>query len=78
MPIVAVTPVPVNAMTDAPSKFVPVIVAFTRPPCGPEVGMIAVMVGAGTVTVNMFALVAVPAGVVTVMKPLVAPAGTAT
>src|SRR4051794_18674013 len=45
-------------------------------PTGPLVGVKLVTVGAGTVTVNDPALVAVPCGVTTAILPVVAPAGT--
>ena len=65
--------VPLNVTTVAPAKFVPVIV--TEAPTAPLVGEKLVIVGP-RITVNVAALVAVPAGVVTAMAPLVAPAGT--
>src|SRR5262249_15565216 len=45
VPILAVTPDPINVTADAPPKPVPVIVAGTIPPCGPRSREIAVMVG---------------------------------
>ena len=66
--------VPLNVTTVAPVKFAPLIV--TLMPTGPLVGVKLVIVGALAVTVNAAALVAVPAGVVTLIGPLVAPAGT--
>ena len=57
----------------APVKFVPVIVTLV--PTGPLVGAKLAMVG-GFVTVKLLLLVAVPAGVVTLTGPVVAPAGT--
>jgi hypothetical protein len=59
--------------TEAPVKFVPVIV--TDNPALPLVGEKSVIVGAG-MTVKLVMLVAVPPGVVTVIGPVVAPAGT--
>src|SRR5712692_3432121 len=62
------------------SKFVPVMV--TAVPAVPMVGVNPVMVGAPTtppaVTANGVLLVADPVGVVTVIGPVVAPAGTVT
>ena len=55
-------------------KFVPVIVTLV--PAGPLVGVKLVIVGALALTVKLVALVAVPAGVVTLSGPVVAPAGT--
>ena len=68
---VALLPLKVTEL--APVKFVPVIV--TEAPTAPLVGEKLVIVGP-RITVNVAALVAVPAGVVTAMAPLVAPAGT--
>src|SRR6267143_1568864 len=71
--LAALTPLNVTAV--APVKFVPLIV--TLAPTGPLVGVKLVSVGAlATTTVNALALVAVPAGVVTLSGPVVAPAGT--
>lgn len=61
------------------SKLVPVIV--TEVPAGPDVGVKLVIVGAPRLlepTVNEFALVAEPTGLVTLMVPVVAPEGTVT
>jgi hypothetical protein len=60
----------------APVKFVPVMT--TEVPTGPEVGTNEVIVGAAAapVTVKSWLLVAVPLGVVTVIRPVVAPVGT--
>lgn len=69
--------VPLNATAAAPFKLVPLIV--TEAPTAPLLGEKPVSVGAGgggTVTVNDVALVAVPTGVVTVIGPVVAAAGT--
>ena len=56
-----------------PTNFVPVIV--TTVPTMPVVGVKPVIVG-GFFTVKLFALVAVPPGVVTLIGPFVAVAGT--
>jgi hypothetical protein len=70
---VAVTPPNLTAV--APMKFVPVIV--TAVPTAPLLGVNEPIVGTGeAVTVKLAALVAVPPGVVTVITPDVAPAGT--
>jgi hypothetical protein len=63
--------VPLNFTAVAPLKFVPVIV--TLAPTAPLVGVKPAMVGAA---VKLAALVAVPTGVVTLIGPLVVPAGT--
>ena len=69
----AVTPPKLVAV--APEKWVPVI--ETDVPAAPAVGSRPATVGAGgEITVNEPALVAVPALVLTVMGPEVAPAGT--
>lgn len=57
----------------APVKFVPVMVTLL--PTVPLAGLKLVIVG-GISTVNEELLVAVPAGVLTLNVPLVAPAGT--
>ena len=67
----ALTPLKVTAV--APVKFVPLMVTLV--PSGPVVGEKLVIEGALT-TVKLFALVAVPPGVVTLTGPVVAPAGT--
>jgi hypothetical protein len=64
---------PLNATAVAPMKFAPLIV--TPVPTRPLEGVKLVMVG-GTATAKLLALVAVPAGVVTLRGPVVAPAGT--
>jgi len=64
---------PLNVTAVAPMKFVPPIVTLV--PTGPLEGVKLVMVGA-TTTAKLLALVAVPAGVVTLRGPVVAPAGT--
>ena len=69
---VAVTLLKVTAV--APVKLVPLIV--TDVPTGPDVGENEVIVGAPVVTVKLLELVAVPAGVVTEILPVVAPLGT--
>jgi len=65
--------VPLNFTAVAPVNAVPVIV--TLAPTSPLVGEKLVMVG-GNTTVKLLALVAVPPGVVTLIVPVVAPAGT--
>ena len=65
--------VPLNRTSEAPVKFVPVIVTLVV--TGPLAGVKLVTVGAG-ITVKAVALVAVPPGVVTLIWPLVAPLGT--
>ena len=63
--------VPLNLTAVAPVKVRPVIV--TTVPAAPLAGVKLVIVGA---TVKLLALVAVPAGVVTLKGPVVAPGGT--
>ena len=65
---------PLKRTVVAPVKLVPLIVTvvFT----GPPVGVKLVIVGGLAVTVKVLALVAVPPGVVTLIGPVVAPAGT--
>jgi hypothetical protein len=70
---VNVADVPLNLTEVAPVRFVPVIVTLV--PTGPLVGVNDVIVGV-PVTVKFVALVAVPAAAMTVMGPVVAPAGT--
>jgi hypothetical protein len=65
--------VPLNFTALAPVKFAPVIVTLV--PIGPLVGVKLVIDGAGAVTVNEVALVAVPPAVVTLIVPVVAPLG---
>jgi len=60
-------------VTPVPMKFEPVI--CTRTPGGPAVGEKLPIVGVG-ITVKLVALVAVPAGIVREMVPVVAPTGT--
>ena len=67
-------PVPLKATAVAPVKFVPLIVTLV--PTGPLAGVKLVIVGPLAVTVNALALVAVPPAVVTLIDPVVAPAGT--
>jgi len=62
-----------NVTEVAPVRFVPLIV--TRVPTGPLAGAKPVIAGGGT-TVNAMLLLAVPAGVITLSGPVVAPAGT--
>ena len=66
--------VPLNRTSEAPVKFVPVIVTLVV--TGPLAGVKLVIVGGLAVTVKLLALVAVPPGVVTLIWPLVAPLGT--
>ena len=66
--------VPLNRTAVAPVKLVPVMVTVL--PTGPLVGLKLVIVGPLAVTVKALALVAVPPGVVTLSRPVVAPAGT--
>jgi hypothetical protein len=68
-----VAALPLNATCEASERFVPVMT--TTVPTGPMMGVKLVIVG-GTPTVNGVAEVAVPAGVVTVMVPVVVPAAT--
>ena len=65
--------VPLNVTAVTLTNSVPVIVIEV--PTRPFVGVKPEMVGAAN-TMKLVALVAVPAGVVTVMGPVVAPAGT--
>jgi hypothetical protein len=65
--------VPLNRTLVAPPKFVPVIV--TGVPAGPLAGAKESMVGAG-MNVKSLSLMAVPPGVVMLIFPVVAPAGT--
>jgi hypothetical protein len=58
----------------APLKLVPLI--WTLVPVGPLGGAKPLIVGGGTVTVKLLALLALPPGVVTPIGPLVAVAGT--
>jgi hypothetical protein len=71
--VVKLAEVPSNRTLVAPSKFVPVSV--TEVPTGPRFGEQDTMVGAG-MNVKSLALVVVPPGVVTLILPVVAPAGT--
>jgi hypothetical protein len=63
--------VPLNVTDVVPVKFAPVITTFV--PTGPAVGEKVVTRG---LTAKLVALIAVPAGVVTAMGPVVAPEGT--
>jgi len=65
--------VPLNFTAVVPVKFEPLIVTLV--PTTPLAGEKVVIIG-GTVTVKLFALVAVPSGVVTTIGPEEAPAGT--
>ena len=69
----AVAGVPLKATAVVPVNPLPVIVTLV--PTGPLVGVKEVMLGA-TMTVKSVALVPVPAGLVTLIFPVVAPAGT--
>jgi hypothetical protein len=62
-----------NVTAVAPVKFVPLIVTLL--PRVPLAGVKLVIVG-GFTTVNVELLVALPAGVITLSNPLVAPVGT--
>jgi hypothetical protein len=76
--LVGVAVVPLNLTVLLPCvapKFVPVMV--TGVPTNPDVGFRLVMLGAGTVTVKLTPLLAVPPTVTTTV-PVVAPAGTGT
>ena len=76
--LVGVPAVPLNLTVLVPCvapKFVPVIV--TGVPTGPDVTLKLVMLGAGTVTVNVTPLLATPPTVTTTL-PVVAPLGTGT
>src|SRR5207244_2799580 len=64
---------PLNATAVAPVKVVPLMVTLV--PTGPLAGVKPVIVG-GLITVKLPELVAVPPGVVTLIVPVVAPAGT--
>jgi hypothetical protein len=66
--------VPPKLTLVVPVKLVPPIVTFT--PTGPLVGAKDEIVGAGGVTLNAVALVAVPPGAVTAIVPVDAPVGT--
>src|SRR5437764_398983 len=72
-PTVKLALVPLNSTALAPVKLVPLMVTLV--PTGPLLGVKLVIVG-GLITVKLAALLAVPPGVVTLIGPLVAPAGT--
>src|SRR5439155_19507361 len=72
-PTVKLALVPLNSTAVAPLKLVPLIVTLV--PTGPLPGVKLVIVG-GLITVKLAALLAVPSEVVTLIGPLVAPAGT--
>ena len=74
MTVKLVALVTLNLTNVAPVKLVPVITTLV--PTGPLAGEKLVIVGTGTVTEKLVALVAVPPGVVTVIAPVVAPEGT--
>ena len=63
-----------KATAVAPVKLVPVIV--TAVPVAPLLGLKLVIVGGAPVTLKLLLLVAVPLGVVTLIGPVLAPAGT--
>ena len=65
---------PLKATAVVPVKLVPLMVTLV--PTGPLAGMKLVIVG-GLITVKLLALVALPAGVVTLIVPVVAHVGTA-
>jgi hypothetical protein len=65
--------IPLNATDVAPVKFVPLMTTLV--PTAPLVGVKLVIVGP-LATVKLDALVAVPADVVTLIGPVVAPPGT--
>ena len=65
---------PLNFTSVAPVNPVPVM--LTLAPVGPEVGEKLTIVGGGGFTVKFVAEMAVPPGVVTVIFPVTAPAGT--
>jgi len=65
--------VPLNSTALAPVKLVPLIVTLV--PTGPLLGVKLEIVG-GLMTVKLPELLAVPSAVVTLIGPLVAPAGT--
>ena len=76
---VVVRAVPLKFTTEPLIKLVPVTVRVRAAAPAPAVlGVMLAIVGIGLLgmTVNMPVLVAVPPGVVTVMRPLLAPAGT--
>ena len=66
---------PPNRTAVAPNRFAPAMV--TVAPTAPVVGVKPAIAGS-VVTMKLAALMAVPAGVVTLMRPLTAPAGTVT
>ena len=71
-----VAAVPLKATRVAPVKLLPLIV--TTVPTGPLLGLKELMLGGagGVVTVKLLALTPVPAAVVTLMGPVLAPLGT--
>src|SRR5437773_292193 len=72
-PTVKLALVPLNSTALAPLKLVPLMVTLV--PTGPLPG-VGRVTGGGLITVKLAALLAVPPGVVTLIGPLVAPAGT--
>ena len=71
--VVELADVPLNFTAVVPVKFVPVMITLIPTP--PLVGVKPVMVGRN-MTVKLVALLAVPAAVIMVMSPVLAPAGT--
>jgi hypothetical protein len=65
--------IPLNDTAVVPVKFEPLMVTLV--PAAPPVGVKLVIAGALAVTVKVLALVAVPAEVVMLIGPVVAPAG---
>jgi len=71
--VMTVAATPLNVTADSFDRFVPVMVTFV--PIGPIIGLKLPIVGA-RITVNVVALVAVPAGEITEINPVDAPTGT--
>ena len=71
--MVAATPLKKVTLV-APLRLFPLMV--TEVPTGPLVGVNELIVGGDVVTVKLLALVAVPAVVLTLIGPVVAPVGT--
>ena len=65
--------VPLKATAVVPMKWLPLMVTVV--PTGPLLGLKKLIVGGG-ITVKLLALVAVPAVVLTLIGPVVAPVGT--
>jgi hypothetical protein len=72
-PTVKLALVPLNRTVVAPVKLVPLMVTLV--PTGPLLGVKLVIIG-GLETVKLLALLAVPTEVVTLIGPVIAPAGT--